>query len=109
METHFVPVLPNEIQTINTETMKDEDEMTIEGVFVDKYENGSPLPDFDKQSSKELGEDPEENDCTFDVKGIPEPDSDKQANKEIGEYQEEEDSGSDSKDQNEIEARRFEK
>ena len=78
MKTHFVPVLPNEIQTINTETIKDEDEMTTEMVFVDKYENRSPLPDFDKQSSKELGEDPEENNCTSDVKGIPEPDFDKQ-------------------------------
>ena len=94
MKTHFVTVLPNEIQTINTETMKDEDEITTEMVFVDKYENGSPLPDFDKQSSKELGEDPEENtcNCTSDVKGIPEPDLDRKANKEIGEYQEQGDS-----------------
>ena len=68
MKTHFVSVLPIEIQTINTETMKDEDEVTIEVVFVDEYENGSPLPDFDKQSSKELGEDPKENDCTSDVR-----------------------------------------
>ena len=52
MKTHFVPVLPNEIQTINTETMKDEDEMTIEVVLEDKYENGSPLPDSINNQAK---------------------------------------------------------